>query len=459
MTDQEAEIRSGVAGNIWPAIPSQAGARLLAMLFQLEGTQWWTARQLIDHQLMQLRMLLRHARETVPYYKDRLPHIRADEDLTLTEWRALPLLTRRDIQDAGNALFSRVVPAEFGDVFQTQTSGATGEPVIVRKTAIDQLIWEAVTLREHEWHRRDLSGKLASIRIFPKGGAEAPHGVLLNDWGVPCSHVYSTGPMALLSLATDVAAQARWLLRQDPDYFLTYPTNLAALIAHMSARGERLKRLRGVRTVGETVTPALRAACSDAWGVPLTDVYSSQEFGYIALQCPVSGQYHVMAESAMVEILRQDGSICEPGEVGKLVVTSLHNFATPLIRYELRDYAEVGSPCPCGRGLPTLARILGRSRNMLTLPSGEQRWPLVGFDKYREIAPVRQYQLIQKSLEEMEARFVVERTLTDAEEEGLKRVIQHALGYAFRLTFKYFPNEIPRGTGGKFEEFVSELAS
>ncbi len=461
MAESIAELRATIAGNEWPALPSQAGARLLAMLFQFERTQWWTAQQLIDHQLMQLRALLTHAHDTVPYYRDhlRLAGVRAGAALTLDQWRALPLLTRRDIQSAGTALFSQTVPAQFGDVFQTQTSGATGEPVVVRKTALDQLLWDAITLREHLWHGRNLSGKLASIRVFPQGGAEPPRGAMLKDWGVPCSHVYTTGPMALLSLTTDVAIQAQWLLQQDPDYLLTYPTNLAALISHMSAHGYHLNRLRAVRTVGESVTPALRAACRDAWGVPLTDVYSSQEAGYIALQCPRGEHYHVMAESALVEILRADGSACQPGEVGRLVVTSLHNFATPLIRYELRDYAEAGAPCPCGRGLPTLARILGRSRNMLTLPSGERRWPLVGFSEYRAIAPVRQYQLIQKTPEEIEARFVVERTLTGAEEQGLRRVIQAALGYPFRLTFRYFADEIPRGAGGKFEEFVSELAS
>ena len=94
---------------------------------------------------------------------------------------------------------------------------------------------------------------------------------------------------------------------------------------------------------------------------------------------------------------------------GRLVVTSLHNLATPLIRYEHRDHVEVGTPCSCGRGLPTIARILGRTRNMLTLPDGRQHWPLTGFMAFREIAPVRQYQFVQHTREEIEVRFVVDR--------------------------------------------------
>ena len=459
MTEPVIEMRAHIAGNVWPAVPSRTGALLLAILYQLERTQWWSADQLIKHQLFQLNELLKHAHDTVPFYRNRLDSagIRPGGRLTLDEWRALPLLTRRDVQSAGSALVSRAVPAQFGGVTHTQTSGSTGEPVKLRKTDLDHLVWEAITLREHDWHGRDMSGKLASIRVFPKGSAEPPHGKLLNDWGAPTNHVYITGPMALLSMETDVATQARWLTQHEPDYLLTYPTNLAALISHFSARGDRLRKLRAVRTVGETVTPSLRAACRDSWGVPLIDLYSSEEVGYIALQCPASEQYHVMAESVLVEILDADGKPCRPGETGRLVVTSLHNFATPLIRYEMRDYAEVGAACPCGRGLPTLARIVGRSRNMLTLPTGEQHWPLVGFKEYREIAPIRQFQLIQQTLEDIEVRFVVDRPLTGDDEARLTRVIQASLGYPFRLSFVYFPDEIPGGKGGKFEEFVSKL--
>jgi len=457
MTEPVFDLRSYLSGNVWPALPSQRGAQLLSLLFQMADTQWWPAERIIEHQLLQLQQLLRHAYGSVPFYRQRFDAagFRPTGSSTLPDLRVLPLLTRRDVQTAGEALISRAIPAQFGRVAEMQTSGSTGEPVKVRNTEVDQLMWEAITLRDHEWHRRDLTGKLASIRVFLKGGGEPPEGTFADNWGAPAAEVYVTGPMALLSLATDLGTQARWLLQQEPDYLLTYPTNLAALIEHFSARGIRLRRLREVRTVGETVTPDLRAACRDNWGVPLVDLYSSQEVGCIALQCPASEQYHVMAESVLVEIIDADGNPCRPGEIGRLVATKLHNFATPLIRYELRDYAEAGTVCPCGRGLPTIARILGRSRNMLVLPTGERHWPLVGFNRYREIAPIRQYQLVQHTLQDIEVRLVVDRRLTGDEEARLTHVIQAALGYPFRLNFVYFPGEIPRGAGGKFEEFVS----
>jgi len=173
----------------------------------------------------------------------------------------LPLLTRRDIQDAGSALRSSAIPPQFGAVHENSTSGATGQPVKVLRTALDALLWQANTLRDHEWHGRDPALKFAAIRALAPGTADPPHGLAAAGWGAASEAVRATGPSALLSLNAGVATQAAWLKRHAPGYLLTYPSNLAALLAHFAASGERLPGLRAVLTVGETVTPALRAAC------------------------------------------------------------------------------------------------------------------------------------------------------------------------------------------------------
>jgi phenylacetate-CoA ligase len=159
----------------------------------------------------------------------------------------------------------------------------------------------------------------------------------------------------------------------------------------------------------------------------------------------------VQSESLVVEILDPQGRACAPGTVGRVVVSTLHNFAMPLLRYDIGDYAEAGAPCPCGRGLPTLARILGRQRNMLVLPNGERRWPLSGFRKYREIAPIRQYQIVQHAPAELEARFVAERALSAGEEQRLGAAIREAMGYPFEIAFTRLESFPP----GKFEDFIS----
>lgn len=186
------------------------------------------------------------------------------------------------------------------------------------------------------------------------------------------------------------------------------------------------------------------------------DMYSAVEAGYLALQCPQHEHHHVQAESVFVEAIAEDGRACGPGETGRAVVTPMFNFAKPLIRYELGDFIEPGGRCPCGRGLPVLARILGRVRNMVTLPSGERFWPQLSALRYADVLPVRQHQIAQVAPDRLEVRLVADRRGTPAEEAQLREIIVKKIGYPFAIGFAY-PEAIPRGRGGKFEQFKSEI--
>src|SRR5262249_10447498 len=154
------------------------------------------------------------------------------------------------------------------------------------------------------------------------------------------------------------------------------------------------------------LSPDLRVRLTQMLGLPVEDNYSSQEAGIVALQCPHGELYHTMAESLVVEVLRDDDTPCGEGEVGRVVVTDLHNFASPLVRYDTGDYAEVGGPCPCGRTLPTLRRVLGRKRNLLMKADGSRFLPRAGFESFAAIAPVLQYQVVQHALDEIEFKLV-----------------------------------------------------
>jgi phenylacetate-CoA ligase len=189
----------------------------------------------------------------------------------------------------------------------------------------------------------------------------------------------------------------------------------------------------------------------------MVDMYSSQETGYLALQCPDHPHYHVQSESVLLEVVDDQGRPCAPGEVGRVLVTCLNNFATPLIRYEIGDYAEVGEPCPCGRGLPVLKRIMGRYRNLLTLPDGSRRWPRLGYEsKLQDIAPIELMQMVQRNLDEIDVRLVVPRPLSATEQESLTGFIQKNLGHPFRLRFEYV-DSIRNPANGKIEQFISQV--
>ncbi|HEX2273242.1 MAG TPA: AMP-binding protein [Acidimicrobiales bacterium] len=446
--------RSAVSGIRWPAVPNHAAARLLAVYHQLEWSEWLSPAELERLQLSALGRLLQHATRTVPHYRERPEYAEvAASPLTPDSWRRLPVLTRAELQDAGSSLRSESVPTDHLPLNETVTSGSTGRPVRAVTTAVTHLFWMALTLREQLWHGRDLTATLAAIRTPPPGGIPAG-GARLAGWGAAVDLVYETGPCALFSVQQDVGRQAEWLAAVDPEYLLSLPSNLVALARHFGGTGARLSKLRQVCSYGEALGPHVRDTCRDAFGVELVDMYSSQEVGYLALQCPATEQYHVQSEAVRVDVLDDDGDPCRPGDIGRVVVTPLHNLAMPLVRYDLGDYAEVGATCGCGRGLPVLTRIVGRQRNMLTLPTGEQVWPLFGARAWAHIDAVRQLQVVQHDLDHLEARVVGPRPLTPDEEAELTAVLHQRLSYPFRLSFTYL-DRIDREKGLKFEDFVS----
>ena len=450
--------RSALSNTSWPAVPDGPGALMLALQYQLEQSQWLSRAELESHQFEVLGRVLNHAVTTVPYYRDRPTYAAvAAEPASAEAWARLPLLTRSDVQDAGTRLTSESVPADHLPLREVFSSGSTGGPVRGVGTQLTHAIWLALTLRQHLWHDRDLNGRFASIRA---AGTDkiSDAGKELATWGPATYVAYETGPAAVLGVRTDVKRQAEWLVEQDPDYLLSLPSNLMALSQHFEETGLRLPRLRQVSSYGEMVMPDVRLACRRVWGVDLVDMYSSQEIGFIAVQCPTAETYHVQAESVYVEVLDDAGRPCAPGEIGRVVISTLHNYAMPFLRYDVGDYAQVGEPCPCGRGLPVLASLMGRTRNMFTLPDGRRIQPRLGTAHWAHLTAIRQIQIVQRTLETLDIRLVVNRDLTAAEESEFRSAVGAALGYPFVLNLVYV-DRIDRGPGLKFELFVSEVGA
>lgn len=451
MAESWSSVRSSIPGMVWPGIPPGSGATLLAMQHQLDETQWWSAEEIQAQQFRQLDRVLRHAREHVPFHAGRLAAAGHDagRPMTLDAFRALPFMTRNDVRTAGEALRSRVIPKAHAPVVAGETSGSTGTPIRHFGTRLSQFYWHAFALRDHLWHRREARAKLGVIR---RGAKEAVH----PNWGPPVAAVFETGPCASLDIATDIDSQVDWLAREQPDYLLTNAYNLYWLARRSLERGIRPPALRQARTFGGTFPDDAREVVQQAWNARLVDIYTTEEAGYIALQCPDHEHYHVQAEGVIVEVVDEQGAPCAPGEIGKVVVTTLQNFAMPLIRYEIGDYAEAGAPCPCGRGLPVLKRILGRERNIVTFPDGRRRWPSFPSSKWSHAAPVRQIQLVQRALEHIEVRVAADRALTPGERAALVSALQGCLGYPFEMTVQELP-EIPRSAAFKYEDFISEV--
>jgi phenylacetate-CoA ligase len=456
----ELPFASALPDMAFPAAVTPRGMASLSFLFQLERSQWWPTERLRQGQQAQLRRLLAHADAHVPFWRGRLRGLidAPDGEAFWTRWRDLPPLTRRQIQEAGDGLISEAMPEGHGELSEIFTSGSTGQPIRAVRSELWELLWSAFTVREHLWHGRDLSAKLAVIRYSDKGKALWPQGKRYDSWGFSTGDIFSTGPCVSLNITTPLDQQLEWIEREAPDYLLTHPTLLDRLLR--AAGDFRPARLKQVLTISEILAPGLRALCRERWDVPVIDTYSTRECGYLAFQCPECEHYHLQAESALVEILDESGAPVPAGAIGRVIVTPLHNLAMPLLRYDLGDYAGTGDgACPCGRGLPVIRSILGRRQNLLRLPDGSERWPLLSsgdIGALLALAPIHHYQFAQIAPDRIELRLQTARPLAEIEIAHVLDWARRKFGEGFRFDLA-FPPEIGRGAAGKFEDFISLL--
>jgi phenylacetate-coenzyme A ligase PaaK-like adenylate-forming protein len=437
-------------------VPGPADSLVFAILFQLEQSQWWRAERLAAHQYHQLEALVAHAVATTPFYRERLGGLSGLVGRLAPEaFHGIPLLTRADLQSNAAALSSASPPKDHGTPSEVHSSGSTGRPVTVKLSEVSALFNRALNMRFHYWHERDFRGKVAAIvALRTEALAE------LAERGVPTSwaSVFRSGPMLYCDILRPISEQLAWLDEAEPDYLLTYPTNLRALLDASARGGFRPKRLREAAVMGEVVDPDIAERCREEWNVPVVASYSAMEVGLIAMQCGQRGAYHIQSESVFVEVIDDDGAPCAPGEVGHVVVTDLHNFVMPLIRYQVGDFAEVGTPCACGRGLPTLARIIGRSRNMFLLPSGEKFWPIAfRVGELDEIATIRQIQLVQRTTTQIDVKLVTDAPLDAEAAAKLRRYLATVIRHPFEFNLVYV-DDIPRAPNGKYEDYRSEVA-
>lgn len=443
-----------LSGINFPFIQLNGNMQAAAMQIQFAMIEWWPGLKLRNYQLAQLQALIDHTHKTVPYYKDVLAPLAGKPIgiLTMAEFSKLPTMTRSIIQDhdTDGALVTSSLPEAHGKMLEARTSGSSGRPMKAKCSLLTAMMYEAQSTRYHIWHKRDLNLKNVNIRR-----QEA-------DFTMTRGKGWASG-----SLGENIEVSHQWpmtrvldiLLKEKPFYIQCYPATLRELLRLSKLKGVKPKNLREVRTISEILDPDLVVQAKKHWGIKVTNNYSANEINIIALQCPDDPQnMHVMSESVLLEVLREDGTPCKPGETGRCVITTLINYAQPLIRYENGDYAEVGAACSCGRGLPVIKRIVGRAHNMFVMKNGDKFTAGLPPDDALFELPIRQYQLVQTSYEEVEVRVVTDRKLTKSEEARVTGIYANRLKYPFNFTLHY-RDEIPHLPNGKYELLRSEVDS
>lgn len=304
--------------------------------------------------------------------------------------------------------------------------------------------------RIYDWYGFDTNARMARIVGVSELRAGWPEGKVTGAW----SNLGPDGTRHMLSVFTPIAQQLEWLRRVAPRYLTTIPSNLYEL-AEAAGGAEKEIGIEAVVTTGSALLPDARSLAGKAFGARVIETYGCEEVGLIAIECPASGHLHVGLENMIVEVLDEKDDPVEPGGIGRVVVTCLHNFATPLLRYEIGDLVETSAgPCPCGRTSPTLRRVIGRIRKAIIFPDGTRVRPhvLVTAAGVPDYLPARQFQIAQTAPETFEIRYVP-REAGLRHSENIQERFRKMVHPAVRVVLVPV-KEIPRGPRGKHEDFV-----
>jgi phenylacetate-CoA ligase len=259
-----------------------------------------------------------------------------------------------------------------------------------------------------------------------------------------------------MEASTDFDQLADQLCEIDPLHIFSYPEFLEEIIKELERSGRTLPSLKKVFTGSEVLDDPVRQHARDALGVEIADSYGTTE-GFIAWQCP-AGRYHVNAEHMLLEIVDDEDREVAPGQMGRVVVTTLENRLMPLVRYEIGDYAVASDGrCGCGRTLPTIERIIGRGINLFRLRNGRllSPWDMVEVVRcYREF---RQFQLVQEELDRYVINFAAEVPIAVKVEEEIRAKFAKILGIEVTVTYERVA-EVPRTSSGKYMIALSNLA-
>ena len=197
------------------------------------------------------------------------------------------------------------------------------------------------------------------------------------------------------------------IAKLDPVFMYLYPSMLDGLLRTFERQRQRLPSLRQIFTGAEILDVSLRERALDQLGVPIADNYGSTE-AFLAWQC-AGGNYHQNAEHVLIEIVDEAGREVSPGQMGRVLVTTLENYLMPLVRYEIGDYATTaGGACACGRTLPSIGPVVGRGVNLFRSADGRLINPWDLANTLRVIPAVATFQVIQKALDQIVVKYVAD---------------------------------------------------
>ncbi|HLO69936.1 MAG TPA: hypothetical protein VK167_03655 [Flavipsychrobacter sp.] len=428
------------------------GGVFASELKQYKEREKYTAAEWEDYTTSQLRVMLLHTFNTVPYYRDKWTAAGITEDqlklFTLSDINLLPYLSKDDLRKYCKTTLLSDNRESGGSYFES--SGTTGTPTsILFSDAMHQRWSAAYEARVRNWAGVDNNmsrGMIGGRRVLPAANARPPYYRYNYFEKQIYFSAYHISPATIQNYADA-------LNKYKPDYMVGYAMSNYFLARFIKEAGIHVTQMKAVITSSEKLTPEMREVMEDVYCCKTYDGWSGVEACGLVSECEHRG-LHISPDVGLIEILNENGEPAKLGEYGEVVCTGFLNYDQPLIRYKIGDYMRVSDKqCSCGRQMPLVEEITGRIEDAIVGKDGREMVRFHGI--FIGIPVIVKGQIVQETLEDIVINVEVERQLTTDEREILTKRIYSQLG---ELNVQIFEmKEIPCGNNGKFRAVISKV--
>ncbi len=418
---------------------------------EMELNQWLTPVEIAALQLKSLRAFLCDVQTHVPYYRQLFSEIGFEPAAidNLQQLSALPLLGKPEIR----AHSDEMKADDAQGLARFNTGGSSGEPLIffigLQRVSHDV----AAKWRATRWWDVDIGDPEAVIWGSPIELGSQDKIRLLRD-KLLRTHLIPAFEMS----SEKVDGFIRKIQSIRPKMLFGYPSALAHIAVSAEKKGIVLDNL-GIKVAfvtSERLYDHQRETIQRIFGCPVANGYGGRDAGFIAHQCPHGGM-HITAEDIIVEIIDQQGRVLPVGELGEIVVTHMATRDFPFIRYRTGDMGILSDKiCACGRGLPLLEEIQGRSTDFVVAHDGTVLHGLALIYVLRDLAGVKSFKVTQHSLQQIVVQIVKGSTYQQSAEERIIVEFKKRLGQEVKIDIEYV-NEIPKESSGKFRYVISHV--